>query len=59
MLRYGPMSDAHGVTLSAPDDFDGWREAARGLAEAGGPPAAIASQVEGGGAPNAPLSSPT
>ena len=48
MLREGPMIDAHRVTLSAPDDFDGWRDAARGLAEAGIPPAAIAWQVEGG-----------
>ena len=47
MLREGPMIDAHRVTLSAPDDFDGWRDAARGLAEAGVPPAAIAWQVEG------------
>jgi len=47
MLTDGPMIDAHRVTLSAPDDFDGWREAARGLAEAGIPPAAIAWQVEG------------
>ncbi|MCY7398047.1 MAG: TIGR03915 family putative DNA repair protein, partial [Sphingomonas bacterium] len=42
------MIDAHRVTVSAPDDFDGWRDAARGLAEAGVPPAAIAWQVEGG-----------
>ena len=41
------MIDAHRVTLSGPDDFDGWRDAARGLAEAGVPPAAIAWQVEG------------
>ena len=41
------MIDAHRVTLSAPDDFDGWRDAARGLAEAGVPSAAIAWQVEG------------
>ena len=48
MLADGPMIDAHRVTLSAEDDFDGWREAARGLAEAGVPPSAIAWQVEGG-----------
>ena len=47
MLSDGPMIDAHRVTLSAPDDFDGWRDAARGLAEAGVPPSAIAWQVEG------------
>ena len=41
------MIDAHRVTLSAEDDFDGWRDAARGLAEAGVPPSAIAWQVEG------------
>ncbi|MEO7505398.1 MAG: UdgX family uracil-DNA binding protein [Sphingomicrobium sp.] len=50
MLREGPMIGAHRVQLSAPDDFDGWREAARGLAEAGVPAAAIAWQVEGGAA---------
>ena len=32
------MIDAHRVTLAAEDDFDGWRDAARGLAEAGVPP---------------------
>lgn len=50
MLADGPMIDAHRVTLSAEDDFDGWRDAARGLAEAGVPAAAIAWQVEGGAA---------
>ena len=39
---------AHRVILTAEDDFDGWRDAARGLAEAGVPPAAIAWQVDGG-----------
>ena len=48
MLTDGPMIDAHRVTLSAEDDFDGWRVAARGLAEAGVPAAAIAWQVAGG-----------
>ena len=48
MLRDGPMIDAHRVTLAAEDDFDGWREAARGLAEAGVPGSAIAWQVAGG-----------
>ncbi len=48
MLAEGPMIDAHRVTLSAEDDFDGWRDAARGLAEAGVPPSAIAWQVSGG-----------
>jgi hypothetical protein len=35
MLRDGPMIDAHRVTLQAEDDFEGWRESARDLAEAG------------------------
>src|SRR5690349_23089446 len=48
MLREGPMIDAHRVTLSAPDDFDGWRDAARDLAEAGVPASAVVWQVEGG-----------
>jgi DNA polymerase len=48
MLAEGPMIDAHRVTLSAEDDFDGWRDAARGLAEAGVSPSAIAWTVEGG-----------
>ena len=47
MLREGPMIDAHRVTLSGSDDFDGWRDAARGLAEAGVPSVAIAWQVDG------------
>ena len=48
MLREGPMIDAHRVTLSTPDDFDGWREAARDLAEAGVPASATVWQIEGG-----------
>ncbi|HEX2625080.1 MAG TPA: UdgX family uracil-DNA binding protein [Sphingomicrobium sp.] len=48
MLRDGPMIDAHHVTLAAADDFEGWRDAARGLAEAGVPASAIAWQVSGG-----------
>ena len=47
MLADGPMIDAHRVTLAAEDDFDGWRDAARGLAEAGVPAAAISWQVVG------------
>jgi len=50
MLRDGPMIDAHRVTLSAADDFDGWRDAARDLAEAGVPASAVVWQVEGGDA---------
>ena len=48
MLREGPMIDAHRVTLAAPDDFDGWRGAARDLAEAGVPADAVVWQVAGG-----------
>ena len=48
MLTDSPMIDVHRVTLAAEDDFDGWRDAARGLAEAGIPPQAIAWQVDGG-----------
>ena len=39
------MIDAFRVTLAAEDDFDGWRDAARGLAEAGVPAQAIVWQV--------------
>ena len=42
------MIDAHRARLAAPDDFDGWRDAARGLAEAGVPAEAVVWQVEGG-----------
>ena len=48
MLSDGPMIDAHRVSLASEDDFDGWRDAARGLAEANIPPQAIAWQVDGG-----------
>src|SRR6476661_1610513 len=48
MLPEGPMIDAHRVTISAPDDFEGWRDAARDLAEAGVPAMAIVWLVEGG-----------
>src|SRR6476469_8499525 len=47
MLRDGPMIDAHRVTLAAPDDFEGWRDAARDLAEAGVPASAVVWRVEG------------
>ena len=50
MLTQGPMIDAHRVTLAAEDDFEGWRNAARGLAEAGVPAAAVTWQVAGGAA---------
>jgi len=42
------MIDACRATLSAPDDLDGWRDAARDFAEAGVPAEAIVWQVEGG-----------
>jgi uracil-DNA glycosylase len=48
MLRDGPMIDAHRVTLAASDDFEGWRDAARDLAEAGVPASAVVWEVEGG-----------
>jgi DNA polymerase len=41
------MIEAHRVTLDAPDDFDGWRDAARDLAEAGVPASAVVWQAEG------------
>src|SRR5205085_6424516 len=47
MLREGPMIDAHRVALSAPDDFDGWREKARDLAEADVPASAVVWRVDG------------
>ena len=50
MLREGPMIDAHRVTLASEDDFDGWRDSARDLAEAGVPASAVVWQVEGGNA---------
>jgi probable DNA metabolism protein len=42
------MIDAHRVTLAAPDDFEGWRDAARDLSEAGVPASAVVWLVEGG-----------
>jgi probable DNA metabolism protein len=42
------MTDARRVTLPAPDDFDGWRAAARDLAKAGVPAGAVVWQVDGG-----------
>ena len=55
---------AHRVLLQRPDDFDGWRDAARALALAGVHPADVAWQVEGGdgelfgAAPPPPLPAP-
>ena len=48
MLPEGPLIDAQRVTLSAADDFEAWRDAARDLAEAGLPASAVVWQVEGG-----------
>src|SRR4051812_14738717 len=48
MLPDGPMIDYHRVSLAAEDDFDGWRDAARDLAEAGVPASAVVWKVEGG-----------
>jgi len=42
------MIDAHRARLSAPDDFEGWRDAARNLAEAGVPAETVVWHVEGG-----------
>jgi DNA polymerase len=42
------MSDIHRVILSAPDDFEGWRDAARNLADTGVPASDVIWQVEGG-----------
>ncbi len=39
---------SYAVTLQAPDDFEGWRNAARNLAEAGIAPEAVSWVVEGG-----------
>jgi DNA polymerase len=44
------MSDICRVSLTAPDDFEGWRDAARNLAEAGVPASRVVWQVEGGDA---------
>jgi DNA polymerase len=41
------MIDAHRVTLASEDDFEGWRDAARDLAEAGVPPQAVVWRVGG------------
>jgi probable DNA metabolism protein len=44
------MIDALRITLPAEDDYEAWRDAARGLAEAGVPAHAVLWQVEGGDA---------
>ena len=50
VLPEGPQIDTHRVRLSRQDDFEGWRDAARGLAEAGVPASAVVWEVEGGNA---------
>ena len=47
ILPDGPQIDIHRVALDRQDDFDGWRDAARGLAEAGVPPEAVTWTVDG------------
>jgi DNA polymerase len=42
------VTDSRRIVLAAPDDFEGWRDAARSLADAGIPPAAVIWQVAGG-----------
>jgi DNA polymerase len=42
-----PVTDLHRVTLASPDDFEGWRDAARELADAGVPPQSVVWTVEG------------
>ena len=54
----------HRITLAAPDDFEGWRDAARNLAEAGVPPDQIVWQVQGSntelfGSDQAPAAAPS
>ena len=41
------MIDAHRVNLESEDDFEGWRDTARDLADAGVPPHAVIWRVEG------------
>jgi uracil-DNA glycosylase len=44
----GTMAPAHVVRLAGQDDFEGWRDAARGLAETGVPASAVIWEVDGG-----------
>lgn len=46
-LGTGPAGALRAVTLAAPDDFEGWRSAARALAIADIPPDRVAWQVAG------------
>ncbi|MCJ7421518.1 UdgX family uracil-DNA binding protein [Sphingomicrobium astaxanthinifaciens] len=47
ILPDGPQIDIHRVLLARPDDYDGWREAARGLVAAGIPPQAVTFEIAG------------
>ncbi len=47
LLPDGPQIDPLKIVLDAPDDFDGWREAARELVLAGVPPMGVVWQVAG------------
>ncbi|GAA4034158.1 UdgX family uracil-DNA binding protein [Sphingomonas rosea] len=47
LLPDGPQIDPLKITLDQPDDFDGWREAARELVLAGVPPMSVVWQVAG------------
>ena len=47
ILPDGPQIDIHRALLARPDDYEGWREAARGFALAGIPPQAVTFEVAG------------
>ncbi|WP_343343953.1 UdgX family uracil-DNA binding protein [Sphingomicrobium sp. XHP0239] len=47
ILPDGPQIDHHRALLARPDDFEGWREAARGFVMAGVPPEAVTFEVAG------------
>src|SRR4028119_778905 len=47
LLPDGPQIDPLKITLEAPDDFDGWRDAAREMVMAGVPPMGVVWQVRG------------
>lgn len=47
LLPDGPQIDPLKITLEAPDDFDGWRDAARELVMSGVPPMGVVWQVRG------------
>ncbi|MEN3972182.1 UdgX family uracil-DNA binding protein [Sphingomicrobium sp. XHP0235] len=47
ILPDGPQIDLHRALLARPDDFEGWREAARGFVMARMPPQAVTFEVAG------------